>query len=84
MSQEVRTVTEPTYTHKATVTITSDGINDDVAISIKWDPDLEGANISQLGYLPSSYQFVQQYVLPMLEDAWMASPEVLAEPGKRN
>jgi len=63
--------TEPTFTHRAVVTLSSNGIDDDVAIKIQWEPDLEGQDITKLGYLPASYQFVQKWVLPMLEDAFM-------------
>lgn len=75
---------EPAFTHKATVTFTSDGINDDVAIKIEWSPDLDGQDITKIGYLPASYQFVQQYVLPMIEDAFMEGTEQVQPIGQRN
>lgn len=59
------------YTHRATITLSSNEENPDVAVEVNWFPDIEGKTIKDIGYLPAAYQFVQQYILPALEDAYM-------------
>lgn len=60
------------YTHKATMTVFSNGPTKEISLRIKWDPDIEGVDIKELGYLPSSYQFIEEYILPAIEEAYMA------------
>ena len=64
---------EPTFTHKATLTVYSNGDDDMVSVKMVWDPDLTGMNIQDLGYLPASYQMVEEFLLPALEEAYMKS-----------
>lgn len=59
--------------YKATLTITSHDDSGDVQVEIKWDPDMQGLDIQELGFYPASYQFVEQYVLPALEKAYFRS-----------
>lgn len=73
----------PAYTHKATMTVYSNGQDEDIAIKVSWDPDLDGKSIEEIGYLPSSYQFIQQYILPAIEQAYLdyeINPMLNAEP----
>lgn len=62
---------EQPYTHKAVMTVTSNGDDNAVAVSIKWDPNIDGVGIQELGYLPASYQMIEQYILPALEEAYL-------------
>jgi hypothetical protein len=68
---------EPVYTHRAIIIIASNGKEPDVNGCVKWDPDLEGKDIEDLGYLPASFMLVEDYILPALEQAfndWEAGP----------
>jgi hypothetical protein len=67
---------EPEHTHKAIMTVYSNGPNDDISVQIKWDPDLGGIDISVLGYLPAAYQLIEAYILPALEEAYLSSEDV--------
>lgn len=64
---------QSTPTHVVTVTLSSINDGSNVRVEVKWDPDLEGADIEELGYLPASYQFVQEFILPCLEEAYLRS-----------
>lgn len=64
---------ERPYTHRVTMTLSSNERDDGVNVHIKWDPDIDGKGIEEIGYLPASYQFLQQYILPVLEDAYLES-----------
>lgn len=59
------------FTHKVTMTICSNGPADEVAVSIEFEPDIEGKHISELGYLPAAYQFLEAYIKPALEEAYL-------------
>lgn len=59
------------HTHAAVMTIASSGEDNNVAVEIRWEPELEGTEVEDLGYLPASYKFVQAYVMPMLEEVFM-------------
>lgn len=77
----------PHYTHRATMTVSSDGPNSDVAVQIIFDPDMKGSDIIELGYLPPAYNFIQEYLLPALEAVYMEGeyPELAGpSPSQRN
>ena len=63
-------MTEPTFTHKATLTVTSNEDNGEVHVKVTWTPDIDGAAIEALGYMPAAYNFIQTYVVPMLDEAY--------------
>lgn len=58
------------YTHKVTLTMYSNG-NDpnEMWLTMEWEPDLNGKEIEALGYIPPSFDFAQDYILPALEKA---------------
>jgi hypothetical protein len=64
MSEEIK------HTHKVTLTAYSDGPEESVNITVKWDPDLEGVDIEALGYLPASFEFLQKFILPAIDAAF--------------
>lgn len=68
---ESDTSKEPTFTHRATITIYSNGAEPEVHISVKFDPDEEGRDIKELGYFPPAFQMVQEFMLPAIEQAYM-------------
>lgn len=68
----------PNHTHKATLTIYSDSVDPDVWIQLEWDPQITGADIQQLGYLPAAFGFVQEHVVPMLDNAYSKTQDELA------
>lgn len=59
------------HTHKAVLTVYSNGPAKMVSIKIHWEPEMDGNEIVRLGYLPASYEFIQDYVLPIIEKAYM-------------
>lgn len=64
------------YTHKAILTVVSNADEPDVHVRIDWEPDLEGTNIQELGYLPAAYQMIESYILPALEEAYLESVDM--------
>lgn len=60
-------------THRVVMTIGSINANDEVGISIKLDPEITGADIEALGYKPPCLEFLDRFVLPMLEEVFMKS-----------
>lgn len=56
-------------THTAVLICTSIGAGEDVQVEVRWNPDIEGEDVEELGYLPASYKFIQDYILPALENA---------------
>lgn len=79
---------EITYTHKATLTIYSNGPKEMVSVKVEFDPDVEGVSIQELGYLPASYKLMEEYVFPAVEEAkfeWEIKPMLALEsPSKYN
>lgn len=73
---------EAEHTHKATITLYSNGPADMVSIKVQWEPDIQGVDIKELGYLPAAYQFVEAYMLPAIEEGymdWEVSPMMMLE-----
>lgn len=64
---------DPVFTHRATMTISSNEAGEDVHVKVVWAPDIDGAAIEALGYMPAAYRFVQQYLVPALEEAYNSS-----------
>lgn len=50
---------------------TSVADDDNVQVEVKWSPDMEGTDIEELGYLPASYRFLQDHILPALTEAFL-------------
>lgn len=62
-------MTEQTYT--ATITMESVGDSNDVQVRVSWSPHMTGAQVQELGFLPASFNFVQEFILPALEAAML-------------
>lgn len=60
-------------TYTATIIISSTGKNNDVSLSIEWSPELNKQEIDNIGFLPASFQFVEEFIVPALEEAYQAS-----------
>lgn len=74
---------EAPFTHNAIITLSSNGDEDMIQVSVKWEPDIEGKTIEEIGFLPASYQFVQQYMLPAIEQGytdWAVNPMIKLDP----
>lgn len=56
-----------------TMTLTSIGKDEDVAVQIRMNPDLAGVNIQELGFLPASFKFLETYIMPALNEAYVES-----------
>ena len=69
----------PEHTHKAILSIYSNEGDPDVWIRIDWDPSMTGEDIERLGYMPSAFKFVHQYVVPMLDSAYAETLDGLAD-----
>ena len=55
--------------HTAVLVCSSIGDSEDVQVEVRWSPDMEGSDVEELGYLPASFRFLQDYILPALEQA---------------
>lgn len=55
--------------HTAVLICSSIGDSEDVQVEVRWSPDMEGSDVEELGYLPASFRFLQDYILPALEQA---------------
>lgn len=79
---------ESNATHKVIMTVLSSGRNEIISVSVKYEPDIEGKDIVELGFLPASYQFVEEYILPAIEQGymeWEAGPLLnMGSPSKYN
>lgn len=79
---------ERVHTHKAVLTVYSNGSSNMISVKVNWEPRLTGEDVAELGYLPASYGFVEDYLLPAIEEAyleWEAGPLLHAEsPSKWN
>lgn len=60
----------PDVTHEATLRIFSNEDSPDVWVQIDWEPKMTGSELEALGYFPASYRFIQENVVPMLEEAF--------------
>ena len=58
-------------THRVVLTIGSVNDVDEVGITIKLDPEITGADIEALGYKPPCLEFLDKFILPMLEEVYM-------------
>ena len=50
--------------------------DNDVALSVVFDPPMDGEAIKELGYYPTSYAFFDSYIMPALEQAFSSAGEV--------
>lgn len=64
---------DPEYTHLVTMKISSNEDSPDIALKVSWSPNLVGADIETLGYYPAAFQFMEKYILPALEAAYLRS-----------
>jgi hypothetical protein len=62
---------ETEHTHKATLTVYSNGKKEMISVKVQLEPDVEGVSIEELGYLPAAYQFMEEYIFPAIEAAYM-------------
>lgn len=72
----------PEHTHKVTVTLYSKNDEKGVWLSASWEPDVDGADIEALGYIPASYLFMQEYIAPAIEEGyfqWSVDPMTVME-----
>ena len=70
------------YTHKAVLTVYSNGSNNMISVKVSWEPPITPEEIQEAGYLPASYQFIQDYMLPAIEEAyleWEVKPMMMLE-----
>lgn len=85
MTEDVREEELPeerAHTHKAILTVYSNGDNNMISVKVRWDPPMNEESIQELGYLPAAYGFVEDYLLPAIEEAyleWEAGPLLHAE-----
>lgn len=80
---------EKSHTHKATLTVCSDGPKGMISLKINWDPEITGSTVEELGYLPAAYQFIQDFIVPAINEAymeWEVKPMMNLQPAseKRN
>lgn len=62
-------MSEPKFT--VALICSSIGDSDELQVEVKWSPEIDGEDVGELGYLPASYSFVQNYILPALEQAFL-------------
>lgn len=73
------------YTHEVVMRIRSVGAAGNTEVMVEWNPDLSGDGYKELGYQPPCHKFVERYILPMLEEAFMQENHPsLMEKGKPN
>lgn len=78
---------ERPFTHEVVLRVRSNGADPECTFSVEWIPDLSGADYKELGYQPLSHVFAENWILPMLEAAYMHNvhPDLLEPPtGKAN
>lgn len=68
-------------THKVIVTIGSTDSSEDVGVQVKLDPEITGEDYQRLGFQPASHQFLEKFILPLLEHIYMKAnfPELFDE-----
>jgi hypothetical protein len=69
--------------YTAVVILSSTGDSNDVNVSIEWNPNLTGKDIEEAGFIPASFLFVQDFIMPALEQAFQESEYAEIE-GSRN
>ena len=65
------------YTHKTILTVYSNADDSMISVRVQCDPFLDGKDIQELGYMPASYLFLQEYLLPAIEQGhkdWESDP----------
>ena len=78
MTSELQSSGDNKYT--AVLLCSSIGDSEDVQVEIRWSPDMEGTDVQKLGYLPASYRFLQDFILPALETAFTEGLDALETP----
>lgn len=70
------------FTHEATLVFRSNNDDTGVQVEMNWSPLLTGEDYKALGYQPASHTFIERWVLPMLEEAFMHTnhPELMEDP----
>lgn len=61
---------EVKHTHKVVLTAYSNEQDEEVNIKVQFTPDLTGSDIEALGYLPASFEFLQKFLLPAIDEAF--------------
>jgi hypothetical protein len=64
-------------TYKVVITLSSVGDEGVVSLEVKYEPDTEGKDIMNMGFFPASYNFVERYIVPALQqgiDDWVYTP----------
>ena len=62
---------------KVIIILSSTGPDNMVSLEVKYEPNMEGKDIPKLGFMPASYNFVEKYVVPALEEGineWVTEP----------
>ena len=59
--------------YTAIIVVSSTGDSNDTEVSVEWNPELTGEDIEELGFMPGSFKFVEDYILPALERAYEES-----------
>lgn len=70
-------------THKATITISSEGPSPSVHVDLDWTPDLDEFDPRELGYMPAAFQFLQDHILPILERAMLMGSGIMDDSPSR-
>lgn len=64
-------------THKAIITITSEGNSPSVSVNLDWTPSLDQFDPRELGYTPAAFHFIEKHILPVLERAMIMGSGIL-------
>jgi hypothetical protein len=81
-TKDVALEEERAHTHKAVLTVYSNGSSNMISVKVNWEPKIDQEAVEELGYLPAAYGFVEDYLLPAIEEAyleWEAGPLLHAE-----
>lgn len=72
-------------THKVVITIGSEGDSEAVGVEIRFQPEMSGEDYLSLGYQPAAHEFIERFIMPMLENVYMKSefPELFQEDSNR-
>jgi hypothetical protein len=70
-------------THKATITISSEGPSPSVHVELDWSPELDKFDPRELGYTPAAFQFLEAHILPILERAMIMGSGILDDSPSR-
>lgn len=58
------------FTHKATFKVFSNGNDGMVSVRVFFDPPMEGKDFKELGYFPPAFQFMEEFIIPAIEQGW--------------